>query len=137
MGWVCSSGLFFEAAGLNPAGWLILVWILSISHATAARFGLAIAAGPLMVSRESIRGAVEASEWAAAMWPRWRVETLLPKDGPSGGCRCVTPSGCGIWSVPRPVVLIASMTGWLPDRVGDLHKSGMTGDSPGSRRSTY
>lgn len=137
MGWVCSSGLFFEAAGLNPAGWLILVWILSISHATAARFGLAIAAGPLMVSRESIRGAVEASEWAAAMWPRRRVETLLPKDGPSGGCRCVTPSGCGIWSVPRPAVLIASMTGWLPDRVEDLHKSGMTGDSPGNRRSTY
>ena len=132
MGWVCSSGLFFEAAGLNPAGWLILVWILSISHATAARFGLAIAAGPLMVSRESIRGAVEASEWAAAMWPRRRVETLLPKDGPSGGCRCVTPSGCGGWSVPRPAVLIASMTGWLPDRVGELHESGMTGDSPGS-----
>ncbi|WP_278694083.1 hypothetical protein, partial [Arachnia propionica] len=66
-----------------------------------------------------------------------RVETLLLKDGPGGGCRCVTPSGCGIWSVPRPVVLIASMTGWLPDRVEDLHKSGMTGDSPGNRRSTY
>ena len=61
-----------------------------------------------------------------------RVETLLLKDGPGGGCRCVTPSGCGGWSVPRPAVLIASMTGWLPDRVGELHESGMTGDSPGS-----
>lgn len=43
------------------------------------------------------------------------------------------PSGCGGWSVPRLVVLIASMTGWLPDRVGELHESGMTGDFPGSR----
>lgn len=62
-----------------------------------------------------------------------RVETLPLKDGTGGGCRCVTPSGCGGWSVPRPAVLIASMTGWLPDRVGELHESGMTGDSPGSR----
>ena len=63
-----------------------------------------------------------------------RVETLLLKDGPGGGCRCVTPSGCEGWSVPRPVVLIASMVGWLPDRVGgELYESGMTGDSPGSR----
>ena len=58
---------------------------------------------------------------------------MLLKDGPGGGCRYVTPLGCGGWSVTRPVVLIASMTGWLPDRVGELHKSGMTGDSPGSR----
>lgn len=63
-----------------------------------------------------------------------RVETLLLKDGPGGGCRCVTPSGCGGWSVPRLVVPIASMVGWLPDRVGEeLHESGMTGESPGSR----
>lgn len=77
-------GLFFEAVGLSPAGWLSLVWSLSISWATAAGFRLAIAAGPLMVSRGSIREAVEASEWAAAMWPRRKVETLLPKDGPGG-----------------------------------------------------
>ena len=25
------------------------------------------------------------------------------------------------------------VNGWLPDRVGELHESGMTGDSPGSR----
>ena len=73
-GRVRSSGLFFEAVGLSPAGWLSLVWILSISRATTAGFRLAIAAGPLMVSRESNRGVVEASEWAAAMWPRSRCE---------------------------------------------------------------
>lgn len=73
-GWVRSSGLFFEAVGLSPAGWLSLVWILSISRATTAGFRLAIAAGPLMVSRESNREVVEASEWAAVMWPRSRCE---------------------------------------------------------------
>lgn len=89
-------GLFFEAVGLSPAGWLSLVWNLSISRATAAGFGLAIAAGPLMVSRGSIRGAVEASEWAAAMRPQRQVETLLPKDGPGGGCRYVTRRDAGL-----------------------------------------
>ena len=74
MGGVCSSGLFFEAVGLSPAGWLSLVWILSSSRATTARFRLAIAAGLLMVSRESNRGVVEASEWTAVMWPRSRCE---------------------------------------------------------------
>lgn len=88
--------MFFEAVGLSPAGWLSLVWNLSISQATAAGFGLAIAAGPLMVSRGSIRGAVEASEWAAAMRPRRQVETLLSKDGPGGGCRCVTRRDAGL-----------------------------------------
>ena len=66
-------GLCFEAADLRPAGWLSLVWILLISRAVAAEFRLA-----------SILGAVEASEWAAAMWPRRRMDTLLLKDGPGG-----------------------------------------------------
>ena len=51
-----------------------MIWILSISRATTARFRLAIAAGLLMVSRESNRGVVEASEWTAVMWPRSRCE---------------------------------------------------------------
>lgn len=44
------------------------------------------------------------------------------------------PVGMRGWLVPRLVVPIASMVGWLLDRVGgELHKSGMTGDFPGSR----
>ena len=133
-GWVRSSGLFFEAVGLSPAGWLSLVWILSISRATTAGF-----AGDRGGTAHGVEGiesrggggiGMDGGDVAAIAM---RVETLLLKDGPGGGCRCVTPSGCGGWSVPRPAVLIASMTGWLPDRVGELHESGMTGDSPGSR----
>lgn len=55
------SGAVLRGGGFDPAGWLSLVWIPSISRDTTAGFRLAIAAGPLMVSRESIRGVVEVS----------------------------------------------------------------------------